>query len=156
MRIHLIAAGTKMEPWISQGFDEYNRRLPSDVRIRLTEIPISKRSNHTHIDKLIEQEGKKMIAAAPKSCVNIALDVQGEYWNTAQLAKNLSTWMQNGNDIAIYIGGPDGLSPECVKQAKTKWSLSPLTLPHSMVRIIVAEQLYRAWSILNNLPYHRA
>jgi len=156
MRIHLIAVGTKMEPWIGQGFERYNRRLPADTQIKLTEIPVPKRSNNANVKHLIELEGKKMLAAAPKSCLNIALDVKGEPWSTEQLAKKFSRWMQQGDDVALYIGGPDGLSADCLKKAVSKWSLSPLTLPHSMVRVIVAEQIYRAWSMLNNHPYHRA
>lgn len=156
MRIHLIAAGTKIEPWISQGFDRYNHRLPNQNRIVLSEIPISKRTSNSNVQQLIEQEGKKMLAVAPKSCLNIALDVNGEYWSTEQLAKKFSGWMNNGSDVALYIGGPDGLSKGCNQSASSTWSLSPLTLPHAMVRVIIAEQIYRAWSIINNHPYHRA
>ena len=96
-----------------------------------------------------------MLAAIPKGCRVVALEIQGKPWSTNQLSIQLQNWMQGGQDIALLIGGPEGLAKDCIQRADQSWSLSPLTLPHPMVRVIIAEQLFRAWSILNNHPYHR-
>ena len=97
-----------------------------------------------------------MLAAIPKGCLVIALDVKGKTWSTDELSTQLDNWMAGGQDVALLVGGPEGLATSCLEAARVRWSLSPLTLPHPLVRVVVAEQLYRAWSILRNHPYHRA
>lgn len=156
MNIHLIAVGDRMPGWIQQGFDEYARRLPRECALRLVEIAPGKRGRKADIRRTLRDEGQRMLAAIPKGARVIALEVQGRDWSTEQLASQLESWMGGGQDIALLVGGPEGLSDEARAAAGQQWSLSPLTLPHPLVRVILAEQLYRAWSILRNHPYHRA
>ncbi len=144
-----------MPGWVQQGYAEYARRLPPECRLRLVEIPAGKRSRGADIMRLLRQEGERMRAAIPRQALVVALEVGGRPWDTPQLAGNLNGWLEEGRDVALLVGGPEGLAPECVSCADTSWSLSPLTLPHPLVRIVVAEQLYRAWSILRHHPYHR-
>lgn len=154
MKIQLIAVGTKMPDWVKTGFEEYQRRFPKDMPFELIEIPAGKRGKNADIKRILEQEGKAMLAAAGKGKV-VTLDIPGKPWTTEQLASQLEGWKNDGRDICLLIGGPEGLSPECKQAAEQSWSLSPLTLPHPMVRVIVAESLYRAWSLTTNHPYHR-
>lgn len=156
MKIHLITIGQKMPQWVNTGYDEYAKRLPRECELLLKELPLAKRSKTTVIEQAIAQEGEQMLKAIPKDNHVIALEVGGKPWSTEQLAAQLKQWLPVGRDISLLIGGPDGLAPSCRDQAKQQWSLSPLTLPHPLVRIVVAEQLYRAWSLLNGHPYHRA
>jgi 23S rRNA (pseudouridine1915-N3)-methyltransferase len=155
MIIHLIAVGTRRSAWAEQAFQEYQKRLPAECKLKLIAIPISKRNKNSPVSKHITEEEKKIWAALPKGSRIIALDVKGQMWNTQQLAESLRQWKLERQDISLLIGGPDGLGETCINKAEYIWSLSPLTLPHRLVRIIVAEQLYRAWSILSNHPYHR-
>lgn len=155
MVINLIAVGTRCSPWAERGFQDYQKRLPVECKLNLMTIPLSKRSKNSEISKNIAEEEKKILAAVPKRSRIIALDVQGQMWNTQQLAQSLQQWQLERQDISLLIGGPDGLSVACIKKAERIWSLSPLTLPHALVRIVVAEQLYRAWSLLTHHPYHR-
>lgn len=155
MHISLIAVGTKMPAWVEQGVTEYTKRLPPEIKLAIREIPLGKRGKGADIQRAIDGEGKQMLAAiAPQDTV-IALDVQGKPWSTEQLAQNLTRWQLEGDRISLLVGGPDGLAEECLARAQQRWSLSALTLPHPLVRILLAEQLYRAWSINNNHPYHR-
>ncbi|MBU2713282.1 23S rRNA (pseudouridine(1915)-N(3))-methyltransferase RlmH [Zooshikella harenae] len=155
MKIRLIAVGTKMPTWVVDGYSEYAKRLPNEVSLECREIPLSKRSKSLDIERAIQREGEAMLAAVGKGDKIIALDVNGKMWNTHQLAHQLGDWQLSGRNISLLIGGPEGLSPQCRQAAEQRWSLSPLTLPHPLVRVLVAEQLYRAWTILNNHPYHR-
>ncbi|MDC3332650.1 23S rRNA (pseudouridine(1915)-N(3))-methyltransferase RlmH [bacterium] len=155
MRIKLIAVGTKMPDWVEQGVDEYLKRLPHDMKLEVKEIPLGKRGKGADIKRAIQSEGQQMLAAIGQYDKVIALEVKGKPWSTEHLAKELLDWRLEGNDITLLVGGPDGLAPECVARADRKWSLSALTLPHPLVRILLAEQLYRAWTINNNHPYHR-
>lgn len=156
MRIHLIAAGTRMPSWVEQGFADYAGRLPPECKLLLKEIPLGASRSGGDSRKAMQEEGAKMLAALPEGAGVTALEVKGKPYDTEALAKLVNQWLQEGRDQALLVGGPDGLAPECVAKAKLKWSLSPLTLPHGLVRVVVAEQLYRAWSILKNHPYHRA
>ena len=156
MRIHLIAAGTRMPAWVDAGFQDYAGRLPAECKLLLKEIPLGASRSGGDAHKAMREEGEKMLAAVPAGANLIALDVRGKTLSTEELAKQLNLWLQEGRDQALLVGGPDGLGPECLARAGLKWSLSPLTLPHGLVRVVVAEQLYRAWSILKNHPYHRA
>lgn len=156
MQIHLLAAGTRLPAWINQGFNEYAARLPPECRLTLREIPLGASRRGGDSVKAIAEEGTRMSAAIPDRAHVIALEVRGHAFSTEELAVKLNRWLQDGRDLALLIGGPDGLAPVCVERAETRWSLSPLTLPHGLVRVLVAEQLYRAWTILKNHPYHRA
>lgn len=145
-----------MPAWVESGYADYANRLPRECRLELHEISLARRGKNAVIDKLIEDEGERMLAAIPSGAYCIALAVEGRAWDTSRLAQNLADWLQAGRDLALLIGGPDGLAQRVLARADLHWSLSPLTLPHALVRIVVAEQLYRAWSLLNNHPYHRA
>jgi len=120
----------------------------------LLEIPAGKRGKNADIKRILEQEGKAMLAACGKGKV-VTLDIPGKPWTTPQLAEQLESWKNDGRDVCLLIGGPEGLSPECKAAAEQSWSLSPLTMPHPLVRVVVAESLYRAWSLTTNHPYHR-
>lgn len=156
MRIHLLAAGTRLPSWVSEGFNEYAGRLPPECRLVLKEIPLGAARAGGDVHKAMAEEGERMLAALPAGAGAVALDVRGKGFSTEELARQLNRWLQDGRDLALLIGGPDGLAPECLARAELRWSLSPLTLPHGLVRIVVAEQLYRAWSFLKGHPYHRA
>ncbi len=158
MRIRIIAVGTKMPDWVEQGYAEYAKRMPRDVSVEMLELPLAQRGKNTDIATAMAKEGELMLAAIEKGGKGeqvIALDVKGKPWSTEQLAENLAGWKMSGFNYCLLIGGPDGLAPECMALASVKWSLSPLTLPHPLVRILVIEQLYRACSILQNHPYHK-
>ncbi|WP_455205401.1 23S rRNA (pseudouridine(1915)-N(3))-methyltransferase RlmH [Kaarinaea lacus] len=155
MRIHLIAIGTRLDQWVEQGYQEFAKRLSNECALQLIEIPAAKRSKNVNLEKAVREEGQRMLAAIPKGAYTIALEVNGRPYSTPQLAQQLEQWMHLGRDVALLVGGPEGLAPECAQGADTAWSLSPLTLPHPLVRIVLAEQLYRAWSIFKNHPYHR-
>ncbi len=155
MRIHLIAVGTRMPAWVDAGYADYARRLPAECRLELREIPLARRHKGSRLERLKAEEGRALLAAVPRGALKIALEVTGRAWSTPQLARELADWMQGGRDVALLVGGPDGLSAECLAQADRQWSLSPLTLPHPLVRLVVAEQIYRAHCILRNHPYHR-
>lgn len=155
MRLHLIAVGQRMPDWVEQGFREYARRMPPDCPLQLHEINAGKRGKGADLKRLREQEGERVLAAIPKGAWVIALEVGGRSWSTETLAGQLDGWRQQGRDVALLVGGPEGLAEACRQRADQLWSLSPLTLPHPLVRVVVAEQLYRAWTILSNHPYHR-
>jgi 23S rRNA (pseudouridine1915-N3)-methyltransferase len=154
MVINLIAVGKRMPGWIEQGYNEYAKRMPVDFKLHLIEIPTSKYAGKD-VTRMIQQEGELMLAAIPKNNYLIALDVLGESWDTQQLAKNLQNWHDQSQDVSLLVGGADGLAQSCLTKAQRKWSLSSLTFPHPLVRVILAEQIYRAYSILTNHPYHR-
>lgn len=154
MKVQLVAVGTKMPDWVQTGFTEYLRRFPKDMPFELVEIPAGKRGKNADIKRILDKEGELMLAAAGKNRI-VTLDIPGKPWDTPQLAHELERWKQDGRDVSLLIGGPEGLSPACKAAAEQSWSLSALTLPHPLVRVLVAESLYRAWSITTNHPYHR-
>ncbi len=129
--------------------------MPKDYQLILKEIPTAKRAKSLTITKIAEIEGQNLLEAVPKNNLVIALDEHGKEWTTHELAKKISTWHLEQQDISLLIGGPDGLAKDLLKTVPIIWSLSKLTLPHQLVRVVVAEQIYRAWSIINNHPYHR-
>lgn len=155
MNIHLLAVGNKMPDWINKGYQEYARRLQSDCQLKLTEITPGKRSKNVDLSRIKKAEGERILAAIPRGSLVVALEVQGQSWSTQELSRQLDIWMHGGQDVALLVGGPEGLSEACVNRADVKWSLSPLTLPHPLVRVLLSEQIYRAYSILKNHPYHR-
>lgn len=156
MHIHLIAVGQKMPVWVEQACMEYIKRLPRELQFDTIEVPIIRRGKNPDIQRIVRDESRKVMASVPAGCYTIALDVAGKKISTEALAQNLDSWMQQAQDIAIVIGGPDGLSEELLQQVDRTLSLSDMTFPHPLVRIIIIEQLYRAWSIISNHPYHRA
>lgn len=155
MIITLIAIGKRMPDWVEAGFAEYRKRLPSDYRLHLVEIAAGKRGKNTDIARVLQAEGQSMLAAVPLNNTVIALDRLGHDWNTQQLSGKLRDWHDSAQDISLLIGGPEGLDDACLTRADLTWSLSPLTFPHPIVRVILAEQLYRAWSLTTGHPYHR-
>jgi 23S rRNA (pseudouridine1915-N3)-methyltransferase len=156
VHIYLIALGQKMPVWVEKACNEYIKRLPRELQFDAIEVPIIRRGKNPDIQRIVRDESRKAMASVPPDCFTIALDVTGKKISTEALAQNLDNWMQQGQDIAIVIGGPDGLSDELLKQVDRSLSLSDMTFPHPLVRIIIIEQLYRAWSIISNHPYHRA
>jgi 23S rRNA (pseudouridine1915-N3)-methyltransferase len=155
MRIHLLAIGTKMPAWVNTGTDEYAGRMPPHCALLVREIAAEKRTKNSDLQRIRQAEGEKLLAAIPDGSFVITLDVKGKPWSTEQLSQQLDSWMMSGRDVTLLVGGPEGLSPACLQRAEQSWSLSPLTFPHPLVRIVVAKQLFRAWSILTNHPYHR-
>lgn len=155
VRIHLISVGRRMPGWVQAGFEDYARRLPHQCRLRLVEIEPEYRARND-VERMVRNEGERLLKAVPKGAYVIALDERGKAWSTAQLASELRGWLASGRDIALLVGGADGLADICRDQAEQTWSLSRLTFPHQLARIILAEQLYRAWSLLHGHPYHRA
>lgn len=144
-----------MPAWVTQGFTEYSRRFPRDLSFDLVEIPPGKRGKNADINRILDKEGELLLAAIPKGSRIVTLEVNGNAWTTPQLAVQLEKWQFDGRDVALLVGGPEGLAPACIEASEQKWSLSTLTMPHPMVRVLVAESLYRAWSVNNNHPYHR-
>jgi 23S rRNA (pseudouridine1915-N3)-methyltransferase len=155
MRITLISVSSKQPAWVREGFDEYARRLRGPLTLELKEIPLPKRTRSSAIERLIAAEGEGMLAVVPAGAHVVALDETGRSWRTTELAARLKAWLAMGQPVALLVGGPDGLARACLERAAERWSLSPLTLPHGLVRVVVAEALYRAHSLLRGHPYHR-
>ncbi len=155
MRIHLIAVGKKMPEWVNNGFSEFSKRMPPELQINLIEITPSVRNKTTPIEKNIKEEGERIQSAIPSNSRLIVLDEKGKNFSSVDLSKKMESWLPMGQDISIVIGGADGVDNVIKQQAVEKWSLSSFTLPHALVRVVIAEQLYRGWSILKGHPYHR-
>ena len=156
MKLNLLAVGTKMPSWVTDGYQEYAKRMPRECSLHLHEIAPAKRGKSGSPAQWMREEGERLLAAIPSNHHVIALDVKGKTWSTEQLADQLKNWQADGRDVSLIVGGPDGLTDECLQRANQRWSLSALTLPHPLVRIVLSEQLYRAWTVLQNHPYHRA
>ena len=156
MKIKLIAVGTKMPDWVDKTYKNYAQRLPKDCSMELIEITAAKRTKNQLASLWMEKEGQQILKSLDASDWVVALDVQGKSWSTEQLADQITQWQHKGCNVALLVGGPDGLSAECLKRANVRWSLSALTLPHPMVRVLLSETIYRAWSVTVNHPYHRA
>ena len=156
MNIHFICVGTRMPRWVQEGYSDYARRMPAECALNLVEIPPGRRGKGMDTARAVREEGEKMLRVIPRDSRVVALDVGGRAWSTEQLAEQLAGWLGAGRDPCLLVGGPDGLAEQCLKRAQQRWSLSLLTLPHSLVRVVAAEQIYRAWSILRGHPYHRA
>lgn len=155
MIVYLIAVGSNMPSWVKVGFEEYAGRLRHDVELKLIEVPALVRKKNADVKRILKEEGEKLLKAIPKNTLIVGLDVVGREMTTMGLSKRLESWMQSGQDVALLVGGPEGFSPEIKALFQQSISLSKLTLPHPMVRVLIAEQLFRAWSIINNHPYHR-
>jgi 23S rRNA (pseudouridine1915-N3)-methyltransferase len=156
MRARLISVGERMPGWVADGFAEYRKRLSRELPLDLVEIPLGARGKGRDPARAITDEGVAVLAALPKDAHVVALDGRGKPWSSEQLAEQLAAWRMQGRELAILIGGPDGHAAEVLARADQRWSLGPLTLPHMLVRLVVAEQLYRAMSIIAGHPYHRA
>jgi len=154
MRARLIAAGTRLPDWVNDGYAGYARRF-TGFRLELLEIPIPRRGADGDVARAVAGEGQRMLEIVGKRDYVVALEVSGRAMTTAELARWLESRLAGGRDLAFMIGGPDGLAPDVLERADFRWSLSPLTWPHGLARIMVAEQLYRAHSLLKGHPYHR-
>ena len=155
MRIKLLAVGTRMPNWVQQGFNEYAQRMPNLCELELLEIAAKKRGKNADTVRILRDEATSLKAAIPDNYLTIALDRKGKSIDTLGLANRLQTWIDESQDVAILIGGPEGIDPNYLQGISLKWSLSSMTFAHPIVRVMLAEQLYRAWSINANLPYHR-
>jgi 23S rRNA (pseudouridine1915-N3)-methyltransferase len=159
LKLHILSIGHKPPAWVAAGFEDYARRMPREARIELLEIKPGARSRQAQspaaVSRILATEKSRLIAAIPPGCVRIALDERGKQLTTADLARKLAGWMQGGRDVAFMIGSADGLDQELKGSADLLLALSAMTLPHAMVRVLLAEQLYRAMSMIQNHPYHR-
>lgn len=145
-----------MPDWVTTAWQDYSQRMPADYALTLKEVKPEPRTSGKTVAQMMAAEAKRIEAALPTHAQIIVLDEKGRNLSTVQLASQLQTWRDSGQDIAIIIGGPDGLAPDLKQRYTQKIRLSDLTLPHPMVRVLLAEQLYRAWSITHNHPYHRS
>ncbi|MCS2609403.1 23S rRNA (pseudouridine(1915)-N(3))-methyltransferase RlmH [Halomonas dongshanensis] len=155
MKIRLLAVGTKMPAWVEEGVETYRKRLPRDFSLEIEEIALGQRGKNADVAKARAQEAQRIRDRLRGDEFIVALEVKGKAWTTEQLAFEAGEWRMLGRDVVLLVGGPDGLAPELSAMADRKWSLSALTLPHPLVRILLAEQLYRAWTLLVGHPYHR-
>ena len=155
MRTYLVAIGKRMPAWVTAGFNEYNKRLPQELRLNLFEVAPMVRSKSTTIQKILTEEERHLRAAIPEDSCIVVLDEHGKQLDSPLLSKKLELWFQQGRDVTFVIGGADGLADEIKQSADMLWSFSSSTLPHTLVRVILVEQIYRAWTILKNHPYHR-
>lgn len=155
MKIRLLAVGTKMPRWINEGVNEYQKRLPKHWRFDIFELPAANRARGLSAEQAMSDEAKRLLAQVRDNEKLILLDVASAVCSTEQLADTFSRWQQTGFDYCIAIGGPDGFDPSVKRRADQKISLSPLTLPHPLVRVVIVEQLYRVSCILQNHPYHK-
>ncbi|WP_049623312.1 23S rRNA (pseudouridine(1915)-N(3))-methyltransferase RlmH [Frateuria defendens] len=156
MRARLIAVGERMPGWVAEGFAEYRKRLSHELPLELVEIKPGARGKGRDDARAMQDEGAAILAALPRDGHVVALDGRGKAWSSEELAAQLAQWRMGGRDLAFLIGGPDGHAPEVLARADQRWSLGPLTLPHMLVRLVLAEQLYRAATIVAGHPYHRA
>lgn len=150
-----MAVGHKMPEWISVGFKEYAKRMPREAKIELVEIKPEPRTTGKSVPRVMEAEAQRILAALPQGVLRIALDEHGAHLTTKQLAQQMQGWMRGGSDVAFIIGGADGLHESVKNSAQQLLALSAMTLPHGLARVLLAEQLYRAYSLLHNHPYHR-
>lgn len=155
MRLVVLTVSGRQPKWVDDGWLEYAKRLRAPFRLELVELPLARRAASVPIDRAIEQEGERLLAAVPRDARVVALDERGEPWSTGELVGRLRRWRQSGAPVCFLIGGPDGLADRCLERAEASWALSRLTLPHGLVRVILAEALYRAASVLEGHPYHR-
>jgi 23S rRNA (pseudouridine1915-N3)-methyltransferase len=154
VRLRIVSAAGKMPAWVETAVADYAARMPRELRVDWVTVPLAKSRAVPAV--AIEREGQSMLARVAPADHVVAMEVNGMSWSTAELAQQLSRWQHLGSDVALLIGGPDGLSQACRDRAVQQWSMSALTLPHALVRVLLAEQLYRAWAINANHPYHRA
>lgn len=155
MEIHLLAIGTRMPKWVDDGYADYAKRLGRDCSLILREIPSPRKSKSEDAGRIKQREGEQLLSAIPADAQTIGLDERGKIHDTRAVAAKLGHWFESYRRVAILVGGADGLSQECLSHCNERWSLSAMTFPHALVRIIIAEQIYRAYSLMKNHPYHR-
>jgi 23S rRNA (pseudouridine1915-N3)-methyltransferase len=153
VRFLVIAIGHRMPAWVDSGFAEYAGRMPREARVELAALKAAPRGGP--VKRILDAEGERILSALPADCVKVVLDERGNLVRTMELARRIARWRETGRDVAFIVGGADGLAESVKSSADFVWSLSPLTLPHGLARVVLAEQLYRAHSILHNHPYHR-
>lgn len=156
VKLHILAVGQRMPDWIETGWNEYAKRMPADFPLILREIKPEPRSGGKTPAQMMEAEARRIEAALPPQCTLVILDEHGRDYTTMKLSQAMQEWRQEGRDVAFIIGGPDGLDASLKQRGHLALRLSSLTLPHPFVRVMLAEQLYRAWTILQNHPYHRS
>ncbi|ROH84525.1 23S rRNA (pseudouridine(1915)-N(3))-methyltransferase RlmH [Pseudomethylobacillus aquaticus] len=154
MKLRIISVGHKMPDWVETACQEYLKRMPREASVEIVEIKPDKRAAGKNSEVVQEAEAKRIMEAVGRDLL-VALDERGQEVTTLQLAERFSGWLSGGRDVALVVGGADGLHASLKQQANWLWSLSRLTLPHGMVRVLLTEQLYRAWSVINHHPYHR-
>lgn len=155
MKIKLIAVGTRMPGWVDEAVEEYVRRLPGDFSLQVRAVPMARRGRNADAGKARQQESDSLLGQVDDRDTVVVLDVEGQRHTTDSLALRMAGQQQRGSDLALLVGGPDGLDARCLQRADERWSLSDLTLPHPLVRVVLAEQLYRVWTVLQGHPYHR-
>jgi 23S rRNA (pseudouridine1915-N3)-methyltransferase len=155
MRLLVVAVGTRMPQWVDAGFEDYRIRMPREVRVELIEVRPERRVPGVSAERALAGERERIRAALPRGCFTVALDERGRALTSSQFAAQLAKWRQGGCDVAFVVGGADGLAPGIKAEADMLLSLSNMTLPHGLARVLLAEQLYRAHSILSGHPYHR-
>jgi 23S rRNA (pseudouridine1915-N3)-methyltransferase len=155
LRLLLVAVGHRMPDWVSAGFDEFARRMPRELPLQLVEVKAEPRTTGKTVDAMMAAEAARIEAALPPRCRRVILDERGSDLTTVALSRRLEGWQADGRDVALIVGGPDGLAPALKASADETLRLTSLTLPHALVRPLLAEALYRAWSVLKNHPYHR-
>ena len=155
MQINVLAVGDKAPSWVDSGVNEYLARMPHECSVKIITVATTKRTKNISISKAQECEQDLLLKASPKNSYRIALDEQGVTWSTIKLATKLEAWLQNTPVVSLYIGGPDGFTDDFLDQVDVVWSLSALTMPHMLVRLVLVEQLYRAWTVIQKHPYHR-
>jgi 23S rRNA (pseudouridine1915-N3)-methyltransferase len=156
MKARLVAVGERAPAWVAEGFAEYRKRLSHWLPLDLVEVEPGLRGKGRDAARAMADEGARVLAAVPKGAHVVALDGRGRAWSSEELAQRLQHWRNGGRDLALLVGGPEGHAADVLDAAGERWSLGPLTLPHMLVRLVVAEQLYRAAALLANHPYHRA
>jgi 23S rRNA (pseudouridine1915-N3)-methyltransferase len=156
MRIRLIAASNKQPRWVGEAYGYYARRLDKRYRLELVEVRLARRTGSIDVTRAIADESRRMLRQVPRDAHVVALSLDGQPWSTVQLAARLDAWLVAAAPVCLLVGGPDGLGPACLARAQERWSLSRLTLPHGLVRVVLAEALYRAASLARGHPYHRA
>ena len=155
LKVDIIAVGTRPPPWVSEGIEDYRSRMKRECQFTVREIRTADRKKPQSIDVYRDEESRGLLGAVARDAKVIAMDARGKIWSTEQLAEKISSWSQSTNHFQFLVGGPDGLAESCIDQADETWSLSKLTFPHFLVRVLLAEQVYRALSINGNHPYHR-
>jgi len=153
MRLHVIAVGKRLPAWAEQACGEYAKRVRGDCSLHLHPVANSRRGGNDSVGR-VREEGEALLRAVPRSALLVALTIDGDGWSTVQLARHFTEWRSSERDVAFLIGGADGLSEQCREAARYRWSLSAMTLPHALARVVVVEQLYRAWSLAHGHPYH--
>lgn len=154
MKLHVVAVGDRVPRWVDDACSNYRRRFPPHCSLRIRAVPTPARGKHPDLARLRDKEFQSLSACVPAGALTVVLEEKGEAFTSAGFAARLEGWMQREKDVAFLIGGPDGLARAALETARLKWSISPLTLPHALVRVIVVEQLYRAWTIVHEHPYH--